>query len=846
MAGSSDWSAARTWNEQLLNSIRNDLARPPIHARNLYHVSAAMFDAWAVFDENAVGVFSTEKVSTDGMTSEEVKAAREIAVSYAAYRVLDFRFENAPGAAVIQQSIDNQMALQGLDINDMTDVGDSPVAVGNRCAAAVLAAGEGDGSNQANNYAPIDPHTMLPYSPLNDPLVVEIAGAETIVEPNHWAEIYLNVQIDQQGNILAGNTVPFIGPHWGLVDAFALADEHKTPGKVGVYLDPGPPPMLGASELETEEWIRTFAYVVWANSVLSPDYDGSTPLWEWDAVYSSVKAGETMPEWINLSPKAWGNNPLGETTQPGHGPTNPVTGEPYEDNWTRYGDYARIIAEFWADGPLSSTPPGHWNEIANEFLLDNPNFERRMKGTGPVLDDLEWDVKMYLAINGAAHDAAVACWGVKGYYDWTRPLFAIRYMAELGQSTDPALDNYHPHGLPLIPGVIEVITEEEVQPGGKFYHLREMMVDEFGFPLLDPETFEFMWDAEQFIGEIAVKTWPGVPGNPVSLPPLWIHPDELDLGAPYSGTRWLRAKRWSTYQLGTFITPPFAGYTSGHTTFSRAIAEVLTALTGTHYFPGGLAVYHIPQGWLEFEEGPTQDVELHWATYFDCSDQSARSRIYGSIHPPVDDIPARFQGAQIGTIVADRAFFHFGLESTDPGATDQCSFGFWKNNPDHWVGYSPDDNFDSVFGTSTFGDKSLLTVVNQPSGPPTQSASPQANNLGKRAVVALLNAASNSSFPLSEAEVIDLVADALNSGSMHQIISATTYLASLSGQGCPAFDDADLNADAQVNIFDLLDVLSNWGATQTPADITQDGMVNIFDVLEVLSRWGAAPPQWTN
>ena len=42
-------SVARDWNELLLDSIRRDFARPTVHARNLYHVSIAMWDAWATY-----------------------------------------------------------------------------------------------------------------------------------------------------------------------------------------------------------------------------------------------------------------------------------------------------------------------------------------------------------------------------------------------------------------------------------------------------------------------------------------------------------------------------------------------------------------------------------------------------------------------------------------------------------------------------------------------------------------------------------------------------------------------------------------------------------------------------
>jgi hypothetical protein len=107
------------------------------------------------------------------------------------------------------------------------------------------------------------------------------------------------------------------------------------------------------------------------------------------------------------------------------------------------------------------------------------------------------------------------------------------------------------------------------------------------------------------------------------------------------------------YQLSSFVTPPFSGLASGHSTFSRSAAEVLTMLTGTPYFPGGLGEYDILQGsGLRFEYGPATDLQLQWATYFDAADQAALSRIYGGIHPTFDDLPGR----QIGHIVGPQAW----------------------------------------------------------------------------------------------------------------------------------------------------------------------------------------------
>ncbi|MCR8669530.1 T9SS type A sorting domain-containing protein, partial [Aestuariibaculum sp. M13] len=116
-----------------------------------------------------------------------------------------------------------------------------------------------------------------------------------------------------------------------------------------------------------------------------------------------------------------------------------------------------------------------------------------------------------------------------------------------------------------------------------------------------------------------------------------------------AGVGWILAETWWPYQRPTFVTPPFAGYVSGHSTYSRAAAEVMTLLTGDEYFPGGMGEFIAKKNeFLVFEEGPSVDVTLQWATYRDASDQCSLSRIWGGIHPPADDIPGRFMGIKIG------------------------------------------------------------------------------------------------------------------------------------------------------------------------------------------------------
>ena len=108
-----------------------------------------------------------------------------------------------------------------------------------------------------------------------------------------------------------------------------------------------------------------------------------------------------------------------------------------KSTWCLEGDYARVIAEFWADGPDSETPPGHWYTLLNEFILDGQAGQHRWRGQGPLIDDLQFDVKSYLALGGAMHDCAIAAWSAKGYYDYSRPVSAIRYMAEHGKVQTP-------------------------------------------------------------------------------------------------------------------------------------------------------------------------------------------------------------------------------------------------------------------------------------------------------------------------------------------------------------------------------------------------------------------------
>jgi hypothetical protein len=52
--------------------------------------------------------------------------------------------------------------------------------------------------------------------------------------------------------------------------------------------------------------------------------------------------------------------------------------------------------------------------------------------------------------------------------------------------------------------------------------------------------------------------------------------------------------------------------------------------------------------YLTFEIGPTEDIVLQWATYYDAADHAGISRIFGGIHIAADDFAGRQLGSQCG------------------------------------------------------------------------------------------------------------------------------------------------------------------------------------------------------
>jgi hypothetical protein len=221
-------------------------------------------------------------------------------------------------------------------------------------------------------------------------------------------------------------------------------------------------------------------------------------------------------------------------------------------------DEQKMIAEYWADGPRSELPPGHWNLFAQ--------YVSRRDRHGATEHGLDLDVKLFFTLTNAIFDAGICAWDNKCAYASVRPITAVRYLFQGKQ----------------------------------------------------------------------VVAWSG----------------------PYQGTRPVDGATWFPYQPATFPTPPFPEYSSGHSNFSAAGAEILRLFTGRDVFGASIK---LAAGSSKVEPGaiPKGDLTLSWATFSQAADQAGLSRRYGGIHFEQGDIDARATGRLAGRRAWARAQMYF-------------------------------------------------------------------------------------------------------------------------------------------------------------------------------------------
>lgn len=283
--------------------------------------------------------------------------------------------------------------------------------------------------------------------------------------------------------------------------------------------------------------------------VNTPDLVVDPSRWQQLRFANGASPSYIAPHWGAVRPFAL---PSGDALRP---PAPPAFGSGrYEEEARevvhligRLTDTEKAIAEYWADGPRTVLPPGHWCLFAD--------WVSRRDRLG--LDD---DVRLLFLMGNAVMDAGIATWDAKRAWDTSRPITAIRHL-------------YRGQRIP------------------------------------------------SFLG----------PNLGIGLAP---------------------GEQWMPYQSPNFVTPPFPEYTSGHSAFSAAGAEILKRFTGSERF--GLTVT-IPAGTSGFEAGvPARDVLLHLPTFGYAADQAGTSRRLGGIHFRSGDMAARALGKAVGKAVWDR------------------------------------------------------------------------------------------------------------------------------------------------------------------------------------------------
>jgi hypothetical protein len=464
-----------------------------------------MYDAWSLYDP--VAVPSVISPSLRRPSQEQNDAAKAEAISNAAFHMLQAIYPDYGAQSGAYLRLLHVLGYEPLEQPD-----DTPAGIGLLAARGVLLDRADDGSNAANNFADTTSETYpVLYAPLNsgDPTADNGLFGDQF-DPNHWEPIWVatGAAKDPLGYPIVDPTNP----------ASYKEQVYLTPhwGTVhpfaliaGDQFRPPAPPKLGSDAL----------YVDGVGRVLTND-----------AAYQ-MQVDEILHISANLT------------------------------------DEQKVIAEYWADGPRSETPPGHWNALAHGIAARDRHT-------------IDQDVQLFFALNGALFDASIAAWEAKRVYDCVRPVSAIRYMYQ-GQM---------------------------------------------------------------------VQAWAG----------------------PNQGTQWIAGESWLPYQDLTFVTPPFAEYVSGHSTFSAAAATVLTEFTGSNRFYDGQTILYnedfnrdgvpdllgqhvVKTGGNMFEQSPASVVVLQWETFQEAANEAGMSRRYGGIHFQDGDLRGREMGRNIGVLAFDKA-----------------------------------------------------------------------------------------------------------------------------------------------------------------------------------------------
>lgn len=344
------------WMRTTLDAITANPPHPTATTWRLHVLTSSMYEAWAAYQPAALGPVLGEGFRRP--VAERTSQNAEVAVSYAAHRALSYLY---PRQGELFDTVLHE--VQGLPPFDGTDQ-DRPAGVGNLAALSVIDARLDDGANALEGFRDTVSATYPElYTPVNsaDPVAAHAPGGPAF-DPNRWQPLRVPT-----GRVRDRRGWPIIDPD----DHLSYAEqEFLTPhwGAVrpfaipdGAALRPPPPPQYGSDAPYVDgSGVRSTSHEAWERQI---------------AELIEVSAA--------LTPRQ------------------------------------KAIAELWADGPRTWTPPGHWVQIALGICIRDRH-------------GLDEDVLLFYGLGGALLDAGIAAWDAKRHYDFIRPQSAIhhRYAGE--------------------------------------------------------------------------------------------------------------------------------------------------------------------------------------------------------------------------------------------------------------------------------------------------------------------------------------------------------------------------------------------------------------------------------
>jgi uncharacterized protein DUF6851/vanadium-dependent haloperoxidase-like protein len=238
-------NVAIRWNSAALQAVRDANLGAPMVSRAIAIVHTCMYDAWAAYDERAVGTQLSGALRRPA--SERTLANKEKTISYAAYRAL---VDVLPADT---ESVYRPLMKQlGYDPNDNSTDIETPTGIGNIACGAVLEFRHHDKSNQLGDLAQGAYSDWTHYRPVNMPAPIPLNMPSIHpIDASRWQPL---VYVNSTGDLV---TQMFVGAQWCFVTPFAMAsgDEFR---EVAKNL---PPALYGSEEYQqqAEELIQISA-----------------------------------------------------------------------------------------------------------------------------------------------------------------------------------------------------------------------------------------------------------------------------------------------------------------------------------------------------------------------------------------------------------------------------------------------------------------------------------------------------------------------------------------------------------------------------------------------------------